>query len=466
MPLHPRGSGASRSGSDDVPDLIGVDRIRSVAEAALDLEGADGVEALLLHEWGGLTRFARSSIHQSTAREDTALRIRVVTDGRVGVASTNDFSSKGARSAAASALELARVAPPDEAFPGLAPPAPVAPLESFDDETAATTPEARAEHVAALVGEVGNGFRAAGSFQTTALEVALANTEGQFCYAPSTQCGTTTVVSGGRGGAGAAEATARRTADVDPTIVGRRAAQKARDSQDPRPLPTGRYEVVLEPLAVSTLLGFLAYMSFGGRAIVEGRSAFSGKEGQLVTGENITIYDDGLSSNTIGFPFDFEGTPKRRVRLIERGVFVGGVHDRRSAAQAGVDSTGHALPPPNPEGAFPLNLFLETGDADVEEMVRSTRRGLLVTRFHYSNIVHPLETTITGMTRDGTWWIEDGEVRYPVQNLRFTQSIVEALSNVEMIGRDSVIASEFFFAASRVPALKLADFAFSGTSDH
>jgi predicted Zn-dependent protease len=111
-------------------------------------------------------------------------------------------------------------------------------------------------------------------------------------------------------------------------------------------------------------------------------------------------------------------------------------------------------------------MFLQTGDATVDRMIGDTDRGLLVTRFHYSNVVNPMETTITGMTRDGTWWVEDGEVRHPVTNLRFTQSILGALSAVEAIGRDSVIASEFFFGASRVPAVKLSGFTFSSASDH
>jgi len=128
--------------------------------------------------------------------------------------------------------------------------------------------------------------------------------------------------------------------------------------------------------------------------------------------------------------------------------------------------SGHALPPPNPEGAFPLNLFLKTGVSSVDDMIRSTGRGLLITRFHYSNIVHPIETIITGMTRDGTWLVEDGRVRHPVKNLRFTQSILEALTNVQMIGRESQLASEFFFAASRVPALKISSFQFTSGSDH
>jgi PmbA protein len=437
-----------------------------VAEAALDLPGAD-VEVLFMHEWGGLTRFANSAIHQSTWSEDTGLRVRVVSDARTGVASTNDFSKDGARAAAGSALEMARVAAPDPMYPGMATPAEVPERPgAFDEATAATSPEARAEAVATLVGQVGRGFRAAGAFETMSAEVALTNTEGQFCYAPYTRASISSVVSGGEGGAGTAEATEPRTGALDPEAVGRKAFEKARDSQNPRDLDPGRYEVVLEPMAVDTLVAFLAYIGFGGRAIVEGRSPFSGKQGQQVCAPSIDIYDDALSPMTLGLPFDFEGAPKRRLSLIEGGVFRSGAYDQRTAKMAGTETTGHALPPPNPEGAFPLNLFLQPGEATIEQMVSATKHGLLITRFHYSNVVHPIETVITGMTRDGTWLIEDGQIQHPVKNLRFTQSILEALSNVHLIGRESALVSEFFFAATRVPALKIGGFNFSGKSDH
>jgi PmbA protein len=449
-----------------VPGLIGPDEARRVTGAALDLPGADGVEVLFLHEWGGLTRFANSSIHQSTWREDTGLRVRVVIDGRVGVASSNDFSQRGARRAAGSASEMAQVAAPDPMFPGLAPKAEVPSKDGFDEPTASTSPDQRAEGVAALIAEVGPGFRAAGAFDTTGVEVAVANSEGQFCYAPYTQTSVSTVVSGGDGGAGTAEKSAGRIEEVDPAEIGRRAFEKADRSQSPRDVDPGRYEVVLEPLAVSTMAAFLAYLGFGGRSLAEGRSALSGKEGQRVAEESVTVVDDALDPGSLGLPFDFEGTPKRPVTLIDQGVFVGGVHDRRSAKQAGTESTGHALPSPNPEGAFPLNLLLQPGQASLEDMIAATGRGLLVTRFHYSNIVHPIETIITGMTRDGTWLIEDGQIKHPVKNLRFTQSILGALQEVQMVGRETEVAGEFFFAASRVPALKIGSFNFSSASDH
>jgi predicted Zn-dependent protease len=450
-----------------MPELLGADDIREIAGAALELPGADAIEVLVIHEWIGLTRFAESAIHQSTSREDTGLRVRAVSGGRVGVAATNDLSKDGAANAARSALELALVAAPDPLFPGVTPSTEVPDRsDGYDEATASATPDQRAEAVAELIGRCDDGFHAAGAFETQATEVLVANTEGHVCYAPSTQAQMTTVISGGDGGTGFAEVTAPRISAVDASAVGGRAFAKAKDSQDRRSLEPGHYEVVLEPAAVATLLGFLAYLGFGGRSIAEGRSCFSGRIGEKLMSERVSIYDDGLSPHTIALPFDFEGTPKRRVDLVERGEVRGGVHDRRSAKQAGTESTGHGLPPPNPEGPFPLNLFLEPGDASLDEMIGATQRGLLVTRFHYSNVVHPKESVITGMTRDGTWLIEDGELRHPVKNFRFTQSIIEALRDVEQVGRDTELASEFFFSSSRVPALRISSFQFTGKSDH
>ncbi len=449
-----------------MPGPFGPGEIFRVAEAALDLPGADGVEVLLLHEWGGLTRFAGSRIHQSTWREDTDLRVRVVRGGRVGVAATNAFTPEGARAAARSALEMASVVPPDPLFPGLAPPQPTPEGAGLDERTASTSPEERAEAVAALVAECPEGFTAAGAFETVGSEVALANSEGQRCWAPLSQASLSAVVTGPEGGSGFAETVARRVAELDPVAIGRRAAGKAERSRSPEPLEPGRYDVVLEPAAVATLVAFLGWIGFGGRELVEGRSCLSGRRGERVAAEAVTVVDDATSPAMIGLPFDFEGTPKRRVELISRGVFLDGVYDRRTARQAGTETTGHALPPPNPDGPFPLNLAMEPGQASLEEMVAGTERGLLVTRFHYANVVHPIASVITGMTRDGTFLIERGAVTRPVRNLRFTQSILEALGNVVAVGSRTELASEFFLSACRVPALRIEGFRFTGASDH
>ncbi|MGH2728229.1 MAG: metallopeptidase TldD-related protein, partial [Actinomycetota bacterium] len=144
----------------------------------------------------------------------------------------------------------------------------------------------------------------------------------------------------------------------------------------------------------------------------------------------------------------------------------GVVWDRTSAAKGGVSSTGHALPPPNPYGPIPLNLRMEPGRSTVEEMVASTERGLLVTRFHYSNVVNEKETVLTGMTRDGTFMITDGRIAHGVKNLRYTQNALEALSNVDAVGDRTEISTELFFGGSRAPALKIRDFKFSSATTH
>ena len=446
--------------------LLGPDEFRRIADGALSLHGAGDVEVLLMHEWGGLTRFAGSEIHQSIAREDTGLQVRVVNDGHIGVAASNDATPEGAAAAARSALEMAEVVAADPMWPGLAPPATPPEVDRFFEGTATAPPEMRAAAVAELIGCCAPGCTAAGAYETIAVELGLANSEGQSCWAPSTQASLTTVVTGPDGGSGFAEVFAGSTDAIDPSAIGARANDKAVASASPKALDAGVYTVVLEPTATATLLGFLAWVGFAGRAYLEGRSCFEGKQGMQVAAPTISIWDDGADPRTLGAPFDFEGTPKRKVELINNGVFHDVVYDRRTGKEAGRSSTGHGLPPPNPDGPVPLHLFMGTGDATVDEMVRSTDRGLLVTRFHYSNVVTPMESSITGMTRDGTFLIEGGEVAGPVRNFRLTQSILDALSSVSMVGREAHLASEFFFSASRVPALKIDEFRFSGVSDH
>jgi PmbA protein len=353
---------------------------------------------------------------------------------------------------------MADVVAADPMWPGLAPEAKPPDVDRFNEGTAAASPETRADAVAELIGRCAPGCIAAGAYETVAVELGVSNSEGQFCWAPSTQASLTTVVTGPGGGSGFAEVFAASTEAIDPGAIGSTANDKAVASASPRALDAGAYTVVLEPAATATLIGFLAWVGFGGRGYIEGRSCFSDKQGQQVAAPSISIWDDGTDPRTLGAPFDFEGTPKQRVDLVRDGVFRGAVYDRRTANEAGLDSTGHGLPSPNPEGPFPLHLFMETGDATVDDMIRSTDRGLLVTRFHYSNVVNPMESSITGMTRDGTFLIERGEVVGPVRNFRFTQSILGALSSVSMVGREGHLASEFFFSASRVPALKVEEF--------
>jgi len=201
-------------------------------------------------------------------------------------------------------------------------------------------------------------------------------------------------------------------------------------------------------------------MGLGALAYQEGRSFLCGKLGQKVLDEKITIVDDGLDPTGLPTPFDGEGTPKRRVVLFERGVARNVVYDVRTAAKEGRTSTGHGSPAPNPSGPMPGNMLMEPGGSSVEEMIRSTKRGLLVTRFHYTNVAERSKATITGMTRDGTFLVENGAVAGPVRNLRFTESCLRALSAVEFVGRE-----RRRIGTTVVPALKLRSFRFTGATE-
>jgi predicted Zn-dependent protease len=193
-------------------------------------------------------------------------------------------------------------------------------------------------------------------------------------------------------------------------------------------IPPGEYEVILEPDAVQELLAFMGYLGFHALAVQEGRSFLGNHFGEKLLGEKVTIYDDGLDPQGLQVPFDFEGVPKQKVLFFNKGVARDITYDSLTAGREKKESTGHALTPPNTEGPVPVNLFMEGGDSSLEEMIRGVRRGIYVTRFHYTNVAEPMKAVITGMTRDGTFWIEEGEIKNPIKNLRFTESILKALS--------------------------------------
>jgi predicted Zn-dependent protease len=240
--------------------------------------------------------------------------------------------------------------------------------------------------------------------------------------------------------------------------------------EEPIPIEPGEYEVILEPYAVSEFLSFLGYLGFHALAVQEGRSFFSDRLGEKMVDEKVTIYDDGLDPEGLQVPFDFEGVPKKKVTFFERGVAKGVTYDSFTAGREGKDSTGHGLIAPNTSGPIPINLFMQEGRSSLGEMIKSVRRGIYVTRFHYTNVVEPMKAIITGMTRDGTFLIEGGEITRPVKNLRFTESVLKALSRVSAISKDRRICSEGtvysrrFVTGTTVPALKIDGFNFSGVS--
>ena len=444
---------------------LGQDRFEQAARIALD-DGVDAALVLAFHSFGGLTRFASSQIHQNTWRETAAISIMAVVDGnRVGVASGSSLEPDAVRATLESAKAIARVTPANTDFPGLAQPATYPNADLWDEQTAGTTPGDRADAVARALDEFPSSIEAAGYVETTSNEVFIAGSTGLRAYATSTQAGCS-VMAIAENSSGFAESVERKVTSLDVPLLAERAVRKAEVGRDPQPIEPGAYTVILEPSATSTLLQFLAYLGFGGKAFLEGRSFMAGKIGTKIMDDKVTIIDDPVAPDALGLPFDFEGTPSSRVVLIDEGVAKNVVWDRTTAKKAGRDSTGHGLPPPNTMGPLPLNLRMLPGDRSLEQLVASTDRGLLVTRFHYTNVVNEKEAVLTGMTRDGTFAIEGGKISHGVKNLRFTQNAVEALSNVEAIGDTAETSTELFFGGSRAPAVKVRDFKFSSATTH
>jgi len=443
--------------------MLGQARIKQITDTILARSTADQTEVVILAGDQALTRFANSTIHQNVYETDASVRIRVVLGKRIGVAGTNNLSDQALAEAVEHALAIARFQPENPDFQSLPGPLPIQTVTAFSEATAGCTPEQRARGAGAICLQArAKGVVASGALTTAVLEAAVANSLGTFAYFSTTKADINTVIMSDNS-AGYAAAQALDINDLDFEAIGAEAVDKCLRSRNPQSLEPGQYPVILEPYAVEDFIQMMSYLGFSAVAMQEGRSFMVGKIGQQIVDPRVSIWDDGLDQTGLPQPFDFEGVPKKRVELITNGVAKGVVYDSYAAGKEGKQSTGHALPAPNTFGPFPLNSFFAPGDATVEEMIKSTKRGLYVTRFHYTRPVEPTKVVITGMTRDGTFLIENGEIAYPVKNLRFTQSYLEALNAVEAIGKKLRLLEGF--GTTSVPALKLSAFTFTGATE-
>jgi len=439
-----------------------------LAERVLEQATRTGVteaEALVMREDSALTRFANSQIHQNVAETNVSINLRVVRGKRVGVASSDRTDEDGLRRLAENAAAIAGVVEELPDWGGLPGPTPVTDLPgAYDDRTADATPEFRADGVRAVIAAAdAAGVTAYGSFQTGTETNAVANSNGVRVAGTRTTSQLITVSMGPDGGSGYAEAAAVDATRIDPAALGREAAQKARASSNAVALDPGDYPVVLEEYAVVDLLDMLGYVGFSALAVQEERSFV--EPGRTVGSELVTIRDDGADPDGLPMGFDYEGVAKQRVELIERGVCRGVVYDAQTAARDGVSSTGHGLPAPNAYGPFPLNMVMDAGTATRDDLVGGLDRGLLVTRFHYTNPVHPKLAIVTGMTRDGTFLVEDGRIVGPVRNLRYTQSYLEALAGTVAVGRERRTLKGFLGGVA-VPAVRIEGWTFTGATEH
>ncbi len=444
--------------------MLGREEAKSICDGVLKRAKNDPAEVLLFLEDQNLTRFTNNHIHQNVAERNVTLIVRLLKGKRIGLATTNRLDGAGLDRLVERARANGEVSPEDPDYPGLPEPADYSAVKGFDQLTAGYSPQERATAVGKVCRlTTEKGLSGSGLFSTGVNETVIANTQGLLAYHVSTNADFQILVAA-EDASGREQGSGWQVSDIFVESLARLAIQKAEDGRNPRRIDPGEYTVVLSPYATEDLLNMLNYYGMGAQAVLEGRSWMCDRMGEKAMSELVDIWDDGLNPEGMPMPFDFEGVPKQRVDIVKKGVVNTPVYDRITARKMGETTTGHALPPTMRSlGPIATNLFMASGTSSTEEMIHSTDRGLYIGRFWYTRLVHPRDCVITGMTRDGVFLIKNGDLAYPVKDLRFTQSYVEALANVESVGEEPrLLMSEFGGQATRVPALKIRGFNFTG----
>ena len=433
---------------------------------------ADEVEALFYGGRSALTRFANNTIHQNVAEEHYGVSVRTVFGGRTARATTNKFDDDSLRRVVQASETLAKVQEPDaDLLPMAAGELSDATPSRYFQQTADIAPEQRAAAVKKIV-EVAEKRRltAAGIFSTSDSVEGIFNSRGlnDWHAQTSSEISVTMLAADSSGWQ---KANSPNVSNLDAVMLAETAAKKAQDSAYPKKIVPGKYTVILEPAAVLDLVGFM-FFDFGGLAILDQRSFLNNRLGTKVFGDNINIWDDVEHPLQSGAPFDGEGVRRQRVELVENGVVKRLVYARATAEKMKrseykekvglIAATGHGFPLPNEMGEAPMNIVFATPaePKTVEQMIASTERGILVTRLWYIREVDPYEKILTGMTRDGTFYVENGRVRHGVLNFRFNESLLQMLSSVEQMGTPVRASGEESFDMV-APAMKVRDFNFT-----
>ena len=454
--------------------MLTKDKAQETLDRVKKFATADEIELLISGGRNALTRFANNTIHQNVAEENYVLSVRTVFDGRTARATTNRFDDESIRRCVKASEDLARVQAQD---PDLLP---VAGPEALSEgpavgrtflETAGITPAVRAEGVAKIVQIAQReNLTTAGIYATSESVEAVLNSRGLCAYHTQTSA-EISVTMLAQDSSGWQKANSPDVRNLNPVALAEIAARKARESAAPQELAPGKYTAILEPAAVLDLCGFM-FWDWGGQAILDERSFLNNRIATQLFGNNVTIFDDVYHPLQSGPPFDGEGVRRQRVALVENGVpkrlvYARGTAERmrksRHAAKVGpVEVTGHGLPLPNEIGEIPLNIVFAPPPQPktVEQMVANTERGVLITRLWYIREVDPYEKILTGMTRDGTFYVEGGKVRHGLRNFRFNQSLIDMLANVEEMAQPVRASGEESFDMV-VPAIKVNGFNFT-----
>ncbi len=443
--------------------MIGEQQILGLLKRVVGRSPAERTELVYMGERTDLTRYTKSAIHQNVSEENTRVYVRVAEGKRLGVVTINKLEEEELLQAAAKALELARHQPENPYFEDFPQPASYQRTQTYFEATAEFTPAARAETMKRIFAQAEPlGFDIAGAFTSGEAEIAVLNSNGVAAYQPLTQAAIT-IVPVSREGMSRSSSFSHDVREIDVERVTAKALERCALNKNQQEIPLGQYDVILEPGCLAEVIEWLSFIAFGSNSFIEGKSFLAGKLGERSMGENITIYDSVHEPEGQGLPFDFQGFPKQRVTLIERGINRGVVFDSMSANQAKAQPTGHGLPPGMPYGAMPFNICLQPGDSSIEEMIASCPRGLLVSSFHYVNgFLDPKKAVMTGMTRYGTFLVEGGKIKHAVKNLRWNESMLRVLSNVQAISKKREVMSDDGATFAIMPAVYVKDFTFTG----
>ena len=452
--------------------MLGESNLLGLLEANLAGDEADAFEAFVSLHQTQFTRLANTRVIQDSRIDDAQLIVKALVDDRLGAVTTNDLTAEGLVRARRSAAEIARSAAA-KTFPAgfngdgqngevRAP--------AFDSETAEAKPSDRARW---LEGPLSQAAKAnlllAGNFHTGQIETAIWNTAGLARYAKTTRAEANLIALDGlqpgdsTGYAGALQSGVQ---GLDLGSIAHRALDKALAGRSPAELEPAAYDVLLEPAAVASLLEWLNVIGFNSEAVEKNMSFMSDNLGNRITGQHVTLIDDPTASDAPGVPFDSEGTTKQNILLIENGVARNHVFDREAGHKAGCSSTGHAgFGGVFSKGAVPTHLSMSAGQDDVSDLMSRIERGISVTRFHYVNgMLEPMRAVMTGLTRDGTFLIENGKRSQGIRNLRFTDSVLEAFSRIEGLSRTRERIGTWWSAlgALTAPAVLIRGLQFTG----
>jgi predicted Zn-dependent protease len=438
----------------------------AILDRVLRAAQADEADAAFISVDQNISRFANSQLHQNMSEESAWLTLRVIVNGAQGVATTTVFDDDEIARTAEVAREAARHSGAVAGFKGLyREREPLPRVESFDEATANISPLTKATSLRTMFDRHA-GIEFAGAYATGSASVACGNTHDVRRFAQMTFADAT-VIAIGKSGSGYATRRERRASEVDLAALGDEATLKATLAADAtEDLPPGTYDVILEPPALAEVFDWMNMIAFTGQSFEDGSSFFVGNLGKRTLGENFTLLDDATSY--FAFPFDLEGMPKRAVALIEKGVIRTPVLDKAWADRLGLAQTAHAWHLGSPEHGSAFHLVMAGGDATREEMIASTKLGIWVTRFNYVNgLLEPKTALMTGTTRDGTFLIRDGKVAARLPNLRWTQSMVEAFSNIESLSRERRSIGTWYnmYGGTLAPVVKIRGWNITGKQE-